>query len=161
MRKTFQASAETNAIIRVFCGMKMSQQMTFNELSDLVGFMATSTTSSYHSARSIVERDHGIYIVAIRGNGFMRGNGIDMADSLEPLARRMRRASKRTIARADLAIMNNLPEEVHKRVAERRQRASIIYSTTNAPMPISNRSRRQPAQEAPRVDTQSIISAMK
>lgn len=161
MRKSFEASAETTAIVRVFCGMKMSQEMTFGELSGLVGFPVTSTTPAYHSARSISERDNGIYIVAVRGKGFVRGTGTDMADSLEPLARSMRRAAKKSIARADLAIMNNLPDDAHKRVTERRQRASIIYSTTSAPIPTSNRTRRQPAQEAPRTNPLSFIGYIK
>lgn len=161
MRKYFEASAETTAIVRVFCSMKMSQEMTFSELSGFVGFPVTSKTSAYYSARTIVERDHGIYIAASPGEGFVRGTGKDMADSLEQLARRMRRAAKKSIARADLAIMNNLPEDAHKRVTERRQRASIIYSTTSAPMPTSNRTRRQPAQEAPRTNPLSFIGGIK
>ncbi len=160
MRKTFEASAETTAILNVLCSMKMSQEMTFDELSALVRFNVTSTSSAYHSARRMAERDHGIYIATIRGRGFMRGTGEDMADSLEPLARRMRRTAKKSIDRADLAIRHNLTEEKHKRVAERRQRASIIYSTTSAPMPASNRQRRQPAQEAPKVNVHSIIGAL-
>ncbi len=161
MRKSFEASAETAAIVRAFCGMRMDQEMTFAELSSLVGFSVSSTTGAYHSARRIAERDHGIYIAAIRGKGFARGTGTDMADSLEPIARRMRRSAKKSIERADLAIRHNLPDDVHKRVAERRQRASIIYSTTSAPMPSSNRVRRPPAQEAPRINPLSLIGGIK
>ena len=72
-----------------------------------------------------------------------------MADSLDPLAARIRKTAKRSVARADLAIRNNLSEEKYRRTIERRQRASIIYSTTAAPMPASNRAKAAKAKEAP------------
>lgn len=161
MRKSFEQSVETTAILAVFRQMRMSEQMTFADLSKKVGFVVTSSTSAYHSARKIAERDHSIFIGAIRKYGFFRGTGDDMADSLEPLANRMRKTAKRSIARADLAIRNNLSDEKYRRTVERRQRASIIFSTSSAPMPDSNRKRRPPAQEAPSLSPLSAIALVK
>lgn len=151
MRKTFELSAETAAIIDVFHTMSMGQQMTFRDLSRAVKFIVSSSSGAYYSARRIAERDHGVYIGGNRGVGFFRGSGEDMADSLEPLAARMRRAAKRSISRADLAISNNLTDEKYKRTMERRNRASIIFSTSGSLPAASNRRRSEPAPEAAEV----------
>lgn len=130
--------------------MNLHERMSFQDLSVRVGFTVVSTTPAYQSARRIVERDHGVFIGAIRGEGFFRGTGDDMADSVEPLSARIRRTAKKIMFRADLAIRNNLSEEKYRQVTERRQRASIIFSTSAAPMPESNRKRQQPMKEAPK-----------
>lgn len=149
MRKTFELSAETSAIVTALAALRMGEQMTFAELAGKVGFRVNASTSAYQSAKKVAERDHGVYIGTIRGVGFFRGTGDDMADSLDPLAARIRKTAKRSVARADLAIRNNLSEEKYRRTIERRQRASIIYSTTAAPMPASNRAKAAKAKEAP------------
>jgi hypothetical protein len=143
MRKISEKSSETIAILAVFCDMILNQKMSFEELSGTVKFRVNSSTAAYTSARKIAERDHKIYIEAIPKFGFFRGNAEAMADSLDPMASRMKRIAKKSISRADLAIEHNLPDEKYNRVAERRSRASIIYSTSNAPMPKSNRKRRE------------------
>ena len=150
MRKSFEQSVETAAIVRVFQAMKLGEQMTFKQLSEAARFPITSTTSAYQSARRIVERDHGVYIGSLRGVGCFRGKGDDMADSVEPMAKRMRGLAKRQLNRCDLAIANNLDENRYARMREMRSRASIIFSTTSAPIPASNRQRVDPAPEAPK-----------
>lgn len=157
MRKSFELSKETAAIAAVFRSMALGQQMTWADLSKAAGFNVVSTTPAYHSARRVVERDNGVFIGSIRGVGCYRGTGEDMAGSLEPLAKSMRRIAKKSIDRADLAIANNLNEEMHSRVSERRARASIIFSTSAAPMPTSNRKRVEAAIEAPRSATFDAI----
>lgn len=148
-RKIFALSTETAAIVAAFQGMTLGEQMTFSGLAKIVKFTVKSSSPAYHSARRIAERDHGIFIGTMRGIGFFRGNGVDMADSLEPMAVRMKRIAKRSIARADLAIANNLPEDKHQRALERRNRASIIYSTSGTIPAASNRKRPEPAPTAP------------
>lgn len=148
MRKIFEASVETMRIVESLRNMRLGQKLTFGELSKSVGFPVSSTTPAYHRARRIAERDHGVYIGSLRGVGFFRGTGDDMVDSLDQLAARMRKSAKRSVERADLAIINNLSEEKYERAVERRNRASIIFSTTASPMPTSNRKRALPAEEA-------------
>ena len=160
-RKSFEMSAETATMIDLFQGMKIGQTATFEELSKQAGFRVRSTTTAYTGARRIAERDYGIYIGSIRGVGCYRGAGEDMAKSLEPMAQSMRRIAKRSVARADLEIENNLPEELHSRVLERRNRASIIFSTSAAPMPASNRKRRENAPEAPKYSPFKVLTAVK
>jgi hypothetical protein len=158
MRKMFELSIETSAIVAVFRAMKSQERGNFDGLSKTVNFRVTSSTPAYISARRIVERDYGIYIGSIRGEGFYRGSGDDMADSLAPMAASMRRTAKRSIGRADLAIQHNLPQDKYLQVSERRNRASIIFSTSAAPMPASNRKRREPAPEAEKTSPFSLLS---
>jgi hypothetical protein len=148
MRKSSELAVKTEAILEVFRGMQYDQKMAFAELGDLVAFPVTSTTPAYRKALKTAERDHKIYVGAIRGYGFYRGGGEDMANSLYPMALGIKRASKRMISRADLAIENNLSQEKYQQTVEHRSRAAIIYSTSSAFMPASNRKRREPALEA-------------
>jgi len=149
MRKPFELSRETEQVLAVFRFVAMGQSMTFEELSIKVGFRVTASSGAYHSARRIAERDDGIYIGTLRGLGFFRGTGEDMADSLHPFRKRIRNAAGRMVKRADLAISNNLPEDKHQLAFELRNRASIIHSTSGAPLAASNRKRAPPAPAAP------------
>jgi hypothetical protein len=142
MRKIHEKAAETTAIEAVFLSMKMQERMTFAQLSEKVGFKVSSSLGAYHSARKSAERDHGVYIAAEPGIGFFRGTAEDMADSLKAIAKHVRKQAKKSINRADLAISHNLNADKHQQVMELRNRASIIYSTSAAPLPMSNRSRR-------------------
>lgn len=150
MRPTFALSSETVKIVQAFLDMTMNQRMTFDELSSIVGFEVTSLTPAYHRARKMVERDHGYFIASARGEGFFRGNGVDMADSARGMVSHMRKTAKKTVNRADLAIQNNLPPEEYHRTCELRNRASIVFATTAAPMPKSNRIRPAAVPEAPK-----------
>jgi len=150
MRPTFALSAETVKIVNAFIGMTMSQRMTFDELSSIVGFEVTSMTPAYYRARKMVERDHGYFIATARGEGFFRGTGCDMADSARGMVSHMRKTAKKTVNRADLAIQNNLSEEEYHKTCELRNRASIVFATTAAPMPKSNRLRRPTVPDAPK-----------
>lgn len=150
MRPTFALSSETVKVVNAFLEMTMNQRMTFEDLSSIVGFEVTSLTPAYHRARKMVERDHGYFIATARGEGFFRGNGCDMADSARGMVSHMRKTAKKTVNRADLAIQNNLPQEEYHKTCELRNRASIVFATTAAPMPRSNRPRRAPVPEAPK-----------
>jgi hypothetical protein len=157
VRKSFEQSKETKALVDVFRSMTLEQRMNFAELSRAVGFAVKSTTSAYHSARHIVERENGIYIGAIRRFGCYRGTGNDMAGSLETMADSIGRLARRSVFRADLAIASNLDADVYARVSEHRNRASIIASTSSAPMPTSNRKRQEPSTEAEKISSIDAI----
>jgi hypothetical protein len=137
-----QTSNRTTAVMRAMRPTKLEQQMSFEELSAIVGFTVTSSSGPYHSARRILERDDGMVFKPVPGFGFARATGEVMAETVESMNGQIRRKSKKMIRRADLAIEQNLMPETHNRMTESRNRASIIYSTTAAPMPKSNRTRR-------------------
>ena len=157
MRKMFELSKETSAVLAVIMNMRSGEEMSFEKLSEIVGFPVVSTSGCYQSAKRLAERDHATFIGGNRGVGFFRGSGTDIADSLEPMAKRIHNIAKQSISRADLAIASNLPQDTHQRVVERRTRASLIYSTTSAELPTSNRKRPEPAQEAPKVSPSDAL----
>jgi len=161
MRKMFEKSSETVAILSVLLGMKMQERMSFLDLSKRVGFVVSSTTASYHSARKMAERDHGVYIASDRGVGFFRGTAEDMADSLKAIAQHVRKQAKKSVERADLAIQHNLTPERHHQVMELRNRASIIYSTSAAPLPSSNRKRRPEVPTAEKVSQFDALAGVR
>jgi hypothetical protein len=148
-RKSFTLSRETESIVAVLINLKMQERMSFADASATVGFTVSSSAPAYIMARKIAERDYGVFIGTIIKFGFYRGSGDDMVDSLKPMSDRIRRIAKRSIARADLAIGQNLSETRFKEAMERRTRASLIYSTSRMPAPASNRDRPPPAEEAP------------
>jgi hypothetical protein len=161
MPKMFQQSADTQRLVDVFVNMLMSEKISFPNLSLKVGFRVHSSLPAYHSAKRIAERDHGVFISTVRKFGVFRGTGEDMADSLEDISSRIRKMAKKSITRADLAIENNLPDDKYVRTVERRNRASIIYSTSAAPMPQSNRRRPEPASEAAKINPYSALRTIK
>lgn len=148
MRKSFEQSKETAALVDLLCGLRLEESVSFADASRRLGFTVASSTPAYQSAKRIAERDHGVYIGSVRGTGFFRGTGEDMAESLTPLSARINRAAKTSIGRADLALINNLQPDTHAKVLERRSRASIIFSTSGDLFPVSNRKRQAPALEA-------------
>lgn len=157
-RKAFEQSSETAALVNIFIGMKMNQQVTFEQLSAVAGFPVRSTTPAYQSAKRIAHDTHGVYIDSVRGVGCFRGNAEDMAKSLPGFQKRMKNISKKSIARADLAIEHNLTDDIYKTVSEHRTRACLVYATTAAPPSVSNRRHRQ---EAPTAEPISYFDALK
>ena len=146
MRPTFKKSAETTAITEYLASLPLNQEVSFVEASRAVGFLFTSTTPAYQSAKRAAERDHNVVISTVRGYGFKRINGVGMVERATSFFRRVRKGSRREAHVQEIAIMSNLPRETMLAATEQLSRLRILESTSvGAKKALSNKA----AQEMP------------
>lgn len=156
MRKRFEASKETYALVGFFREMKLEEQVSYHDISKVIGFEVTPAISS--NARIIAQRDHDVYIGIIRGFGFFRGTHAMATDSLPEYARKAKRTAKRGKQRAAFALKGNLTQEKHRQASEWYSRFSIIEDTTGSiPMAKTNRQRPESIEEAPKFDYRTAL----
>ena len=144
MRPIFQTSAETAAITKYFTTLSFNQEVSFAEASRAVGFVFTSTTGAYQSAKRAAERDHAIVIATVRGYGFKRINGVGMVERASQFFRRVRKGSRREAHIQEIAVLSNLPRDVMLAATEQLSRLRILESTAvGSKKATSNKSERE------------------
>lgn len=160
-RKLFETSRETRALVDLFRSLRYSETVSFAEASKRLGFAVTSTTPAYQSAKKIAERDHGVFIFSVRGEGFGRGTGADMVASAHPLFGRARRAMRTCADRLTIAFSENLTEHEHRLATEMYGRANLIAATASNVKAISNAKRADGGARADPFDVAEAIRAIK
>lgn len=156
MRKTFEQSKETEILIAFFLEMKTGQRISYQEISEAVGFLVTTANAA--SARSKAEKDHGVFIACERGVGFVRGSGDDMVDSgygmFTSVRQKMRKCSRRMLN----AISENLDEKRHRMATDMYSRANIIADTSRIRKAESNAKKSDPGRESQPFDYKSALT---
>jgi hypothetical protein len=104
MRKMFETSAETSALVELFKSLEPGQGETFEQASKVFGFDLSSTTGAYHSARRIAARDLAIVIEGVRGVGFIRLTPDQIAEATPRGINSIRRRARRETGKIEIAL---------------------------------------------------------
>lgn len=107
----FKLSLATRLLSEFLSKVPVGTSVTFSELSNAAGETVTSTSGSLRSAFTRIRRDHQIVFESVRGCGYKRLNDIEIVDSGENHAQRMRRSAERCVEVLSCVEWNSLPEQ--------------------------------------------------
>jgi hypothetical protein len=79
----FELSGQTDAIVRLLQPFEKGTEVTYREITRLLGFVVTPRSSRLAYARTVLQRDHNAVWVCIRpGIGLKRLNDVEIATRL-------------------------------------------------------------------------------
>jgi len=159
MRTISETSIETLKLVEIFKALELSKPLSFADASKIAEFKVYSSLPAYSSARRIARRDHAVVIDGIRGFGFQRLPGEDIAKRRGDMHfKGLRNKSRIGASEMKIALGQNLNSETAVEASGKLVRFQLISDT--ATLARTNRRQQEQPPVAQAIDIRAALRAI-